>query len=66
MHEYNAWWTAGSLVPLQKGHWAAWIDTWLLINLTPKGGLFSFLFFSFLFFLKKKLQGTAGRPHICH
>ena len=29
---------------------AAQYDTWLLIELTPKGVVFSFLFFSFLFF----------------
>jgi len=29
--------------------WAARYNTWLLIKLTPKGVVFSFLFFSFLF-----------------
>ena len=28
--------------------WAAWYSTWLLIKLTPKGVVFSFLFFSYL------------------
>ena len=28
-----------------SGHWAAWyIKTWLLIEVTPKGVVFSFLF----------------------
>ncbi len=28
-----------------RGSWAAWYNTWLLIELTPKGVVFSFLFF---------------------
>jgi len=27
--------------------WAAWYNNWLLIKLTPKGIIFSFLFFSY-------------------
>ena len=30
--------------------WAAWYNTWLLMKLTPKGVVLSFLFFSFSFF----------------
>ena len=30
--------------------WAAWYATWFLIQLTPEGVVFSFHFFSFLFF----------------
>jgi len=32
--------------------WAAWYNTWLLIKLTPKGAVFPFLSFPFLFVLK--------------
>ncbi len=34
----------------QASSWAAWYNTRLLIESTPKGVVFSFLFFSFLFF----------------
>ncbi len=33
------------LMPLNP--WAAWYNTWLLIKLTPKGVVLSYLFFSF-------------------
>ena len=32
--------------PFASSPWAAWYDTWLLIKLTPKGVVFSFLFFA--------------------
>ncbi len=34
-----------ALHPLEYLHWAARYNTWLLIELTPKGVVFSFLFF---------------------
>ncbi len=35
--------------------WAAWYNTWLLIKLTPKGVVFSFLLFS-----RPDLEGQAS------
>ncbi len=53
--------------------WAARYNTWLLIKLTPKGVVFSFLFFSFACPLRKLLRFLpySGRFHskatlLCH
>jgi len=39
-------WAKVNLIPLYP--WAARYNTWLLITLTPKGVVFSFLFYSSL------------------
>ncbi len=39
--------------------WAAWYSTWLLIKLTPKGIVFSFRSFPFLFLLPQRHTATC-------
>ena len=42
--------------------WAAWYNTWLLIELTPKGVVFSFLFFTVWYVLAPCSQDPSNLP----
>ena len=49
----------------QDHPWAARYDTWLLIKLTPKGVVFSFLFFSQNKILSDLFKTPTNMGHLC-
>ena len=58
--------TQSAAVNVTPASWAALYNAWLLIKLTPKGAVFSFLFFSLTpAYVLRRTVGPSSLGHCC-